>query len=106
MDQGDTGSVGSTANRGQNGIRCLPHGLNRKMKNGRDCRNHIDLSASAAVLLLIDVPPSPRAERHFIKKVFIVVAASLLRSARRRRHRALPIRLLFVPHWGSGHLTY
>ena len=61
---------------------------------------------TSVVLLPIDVPPSLRAEWHFIKKVFIVAAASLFGLTRRLRCRVLSMRLLFIPQWGSGHLTY
>jgi len=61
----------------------------------------IDLS-SAAVLRLVDIPPSKGTERHFIKNLLIVVAASLLCSTRRLRHRVLSMRLLFVSQRGSS----
>jgi len=59
---------------------------------------------TSVVLLPVDVPPSLRAEWHFIKNVFIVVAASLRGSTRRFCYRVLSMRLLFIPQWGSGHL--
>ena len=61
---------------------------------------------TSIVLLPIDVPPSLRAEWHFIKNVFIVIAASLGGSTRRLCYRVLSMRLFFIPPWGSGHLTY
>src|SRR5215510_8570406 len=53
---------------------------------------------------LFDDPPSLRTEGHFIKKVFVVVATSLLPSRRGLRHRVLSMRLLFVPQGSGGHL--
>src|SRR5262249_11364852 len=67
--------------------------------------NVVDLSTTGA-RSPVDVPPLPRTEGHFIKKLFMVVAASLLGSTRRRRHRVLAMRLLFVLQWSSDHLTY
>jgi len=61
---------------------------------------------ASIVLLPIDVPPSLRAEWHFIKNVLIVAAASLGGLTRRLCYRVLSLRLLFIPQWGSGHLTY
>jgi hypothetical protein len=68
-------------------------------------RSRDDIDLSAAVLILVDVPPSLRAEWHFIKKMFIVVATSLLGLTGRLRHCVLSMGLLFVPQWGSGHLA-
>jgi len=63
-------------------------------------------SVRLAVLLVVDGPPSLRAERHFVKKVLIVVAASLRRSIRGLRHHVWSMRSLFVPEWGGGHLIW
>ena len=67
--------------------------------------NDVDLSTTGA-RSPVDVPPLPRTEGHFIKKLFMVVVASLLGSTRRHRHRVLAMRLLFVLQWSSDHLTY
>ena len=66
----------------------------------------LDPLTSATVTVLLDIPPSLRAEWHFIKNVFIVIAASLGGSTRRLCYRVLSMRLFFIPPWGSGHLTY
>lgn len=54
-------------------------------------------SIRLAVLLVVDSPPSLRTERHFIKKVLVVVACPLCGSIRSLRHCVLSVRLLFVP---------
>ena len=99
LDQGD-GSVVSIVNRNQNGIRFyLAHHFSVPRKD-------VDLSTTCAgAQSLVDVPPIPRTEGYFIKKLFMVVAASLLGSTRRHRHRGLAMRLLFVLQWSSDHLT-
>ena len=62
---------------------------------------YVELCTPAA-LSLFDVPPSLGTEGHFIKELFVIVAAPLLGS--RRRHRVLWMRLFFVPQWGGSHL--
>jgi hypothetical protein len=65
---------------------------------------YVELCAPAAPSLFDDPPPL-RTEWHFIKKIFVVVAASFLGSRSRLYQRVLSMRLLFVPHWGGSHLT-
>jgi hypothetical protein len=66
-------------------------------------RDYVELSTPAAPSLF-DGPPSLSTEGQLIKYVFVVVAASLLGSRRRLRHRVLSMRLLLVPEWRGGHL--
>jgi hypothetical protein len=61
---------------------------------------------TSIVLLPIDVPPSVRSEWHFIKNVFIVIAASLGEATWRLCYRVLSMCLFFIRPGGSGHLTY
>jgi hypothetical protein len=76
-----------------------------EMQIGREPQD-FDLSTCAGAQSLVDVPPSPRTEGDFIKKLLIVVATSLLELTRRLRHHLLAMHLLFVLQWGSGYLTY